>query len=184
MGHRLYPGFLQSPQESPLSSSSASDEIKGIGSGDGPRSKRLALRADSGFLGSAGLGAPSAGFFVSAGNGSVLGGAVFAVTFERASTFAALPAAAICSLAVSSVLLSSRWAPTNWTSAEGSWVSRSSAVPATLMGVVSALFSLSLSLRGNYVDADGLILQTRQDHDDGPLPEQRAQFFEHGYTFL
>ena len=41
-----------------------------------------------------------------------------------------------------------------------------------------------VELAGNYVDADGLILKTRQDHDDGPLPEQRTQFFEHGYTFL
>jgi hypothetical protein len=39
------------------------------------------------------------------------------------------------------VLLSSIWAPTNWTRAEGNWLSSSSAVPATLRGVVSASFS-------------------------------------------
>ena len=41
-----------------------------------------------------------------------------------------------------------------------------------------------VDLARNDVDADGVILQTRQDYDNGPLPEQRTQFFEHGYTFF
>ena len=77
------------------------------------------MSAGSCFLGSPGLGAASSGFFVSAAAGSVGTGAVFGATFDRASAFAVFAAAAICSLADSSVFFSSRWAPTNWTSAEG-----------------------------------------------------------------
>jgi len=60
------------------------------------------------------------------------------------------------------------------------WYSRASHAQRSPERVVFAFVELA----GNDVDADSVILQTRQDHDDGPLPEQRTQFFEHGFTFL
>jgi hypothetical protein len=55
------------------------------------------------------------------------------------------------------------------------WYSRASHAQRSPERVVFAFVELA----GNDVDADGVILQTHQDKDNGPLPGQGTQFFKH-----